>query len=398
MQSAWHGSAGQDWLEIDLLKEYAVVKVIFYNRKDCCHSRADNALLTLMDSSRNVANTAVLNSNVMQVFTFAEVDTCSVTPTDWRHPRVPHSAAFVSDSVMAVLSQPVQVPGVDCLAQLHFLHIKSPTTSLWSGCVNVSLTQEGALLFDREQRLFSLLIGGNMTRFDTKGLIIDSQSQGIGHFVSSNFADTLESDLAAIVARAGFYSHCNLFTGHCENLVSQSECSAPVLAAAYGLHAVLKCNNSDFVYSSGIAGCEANSRLTARLSGCVQQNSHFVSTMVLNEASSAEARWLWAVSFRLHKQFAALFEMKGQNSPHPQQSTICAQIFGVLTYIHEARASSQLLQSSTRKHLDFLAIRNSIFDTLPCIDAKGSVNSTAVTESVEYLQRLHPWPHVTVSF
>ncbi len=351
-----------------------------------------------MDSSRNVVHTAVLNSDVVQAFTFAETDTCSVTPNDWHLSRVPHSAVFVSDSVMAVLSRgPEQDSDVSCLAKLHLMRIKSPTT-LWSGCVDVSLTQEGALLFDREQRLFSLLKGDSMTRFDAKGFVIDSQSPEIGHFVTSNLADTLETDMAAIVTRANFYSHCNLFTGLCENLVSQSECGAPVFAAAYGLHAFLKCNNSDDVFHSKIAGCEASSKLAVRLSGCVQQLSNFVSTMALHEASSVEAAWLWAVSFRLDELHRMLSESVAAHPTSSQHSTICAQIFGVLTYIDAARLSAWMLQSATRRHLDFLSIRHSVFDTFSCIGAKGVVNNTAVDEIADNLQRLHPWPHATVSY
>ena len=381
-----------------MLKEHAVVKVIFYNRKDCCHSRANNALLTLLDSSRNVVHTAVLNSDLVQAFNFAENDTCSVTPNDWHLPRVPHSAVFVSDSVMAILSKGLeQDSDVNCLARLHLMRIKSPTT-LWSSCINVSLTQEGALLFDREQRLFSLLQGDSMTRFDAKGFVIESQSPEIGRFVSSNAADTLETDLAAIVTRANFYSHCNLFTGLCQNLVSQSDCGAPVLAAAYGLHAFLKCNKSDDVFYSRIAGCEASPKLAVRLSGCVQQHSNFISTMTLHEASGVEATWLWAVSFRLDELYGLLSKTVVALPTPSQHSTICAQIFGILTYIDAARRSAWMLQSSARRHLDYLGIRHSIFDTVSCIGAKGVVNITAVDEIAAELQRLHPWPHATISY
>jgi hypothetical protein len=397
VQGSWHGSSGQDWLEIDLLKEYAVVKVIFYNRKDCCHSRANNALLTLMDSSRNVVNTAVLNSDVVQTFTFTEIDNCSTTVLDWPPLHVPHSAVFVSDSVLAVLSQRGQSPDIDCPARLHLLHLTSPTSALWSGCVNVSLAREGALLYDREQRLFSLLSGDSLARFDANGLVSDSLQSGIGQFVCSNAAATLETDLAAVVARAGVYSHCNMFTGVCDSMVSQSECGARVAAAAHGLHAFLKCGNSNDVYSSSIAGCEANSGLAARLSGCVQQHSKFVSTMTLNEASHSEARWLWLISFHLDELFGALVDIQAQAPAPSQHATICAQVFGVLKFIDAARKAAWLLQSPTRKQLDVLGNQHSIFDTLSCTGAKQPVNNTAVAEIVGKLQRMHPWPHATVS-
>jgi hypothetical protein len=392
-QASWHGSSGQDWLEIDLQKEYAVVKVVFYNRKDCCHSRAHNALLSLMDASRNVVNTAVLNSDVVQTFTFADVDTCSVVPTAWRSRQIPHAAVFLSDSVLAVLSQSAED---NCTAQLHFLRTNS-ATAFWSCCVNVSLIQGGALLFDRDQQVFSLLQGDTVTKFDSQCAVIHSMSPAIGHIVSSNAASTLETDIAVIVARAHVYAHCNIFTAVCVDLVSRVGCGQPVLAAAYGLHAFLKCSNSDDVYSSVIAGCEASSRLAVRLSGCVQRQSHFVSTMNLRDASNSEAEWLWAVSFRLEEFFQALLEDGAEATPSPQHPTSCAQFFGVLTYIHAARGLGWLLQPSSRAHLDFLGIQHSIFDTISCIGTSGAANNTAVTEAVDRLQRLHPWSHLSFS-
>ena len=396
LQASWHGSAGQDWLEIDLLIEYAVVKVVFYNRKDCCHSRANNALLTLMDASRNVVNTAVLNSDVMQTFTFTEVDTCSVAPYDLRSPQIPQSAVFLSDSVVAVLSRPAHAEAVACRTQIDFVHVQSQS-ALWTGCVNFSLMQGAELLFDREQRLFSLLQGDSIIHFDSKGSVTYSWSPGIGSFAASNRADTVETDLAVIVTRGGFYSHCNVFTGSCVDLVSESACGAPVLAAAYGLHAFLKCNQTGDIISSVIAGCEANAKPAVRLSGCVSRRSHFVSTMTLQDTSTGEAEWLWAVSFRLQALFRALPEPGAATAAASLHATACAQVFEVLAYVHSAHRSGWLLLPSTRRQLGFLGIQHSIFDTLPCIGASGAVNATAVRETVEQLQRLHPWPHVPVA-
>jgi hypothetical protein len=389
-QASWHGSSGQDWLEIDLQREYAVVKVVFYNRKDCCHSRAHNALLSLMDAARNVVNSAVLNSDVVQTFAFNDVDTCSAVPTAWRSRLIPHAAVFLSDSVLAVLSQSAED---NCAAQLHFLRTNS-ATAFWSCCVNVSVIQGSVLLFDRDQQVFSLLQGDTVTKFDSKGAVIHSMSPAIGRIVSSNAASSLETDIAVIVAQPHAYAHCNLFTAVCVDLVSRAACGEPVLAAAYGLHAFLKCSNSDDVYSSVIAGCEASSRLAIRLSGCVQRHSHFVSTMNLRDASNAEAEWLWAVSFRLEESFQALLEGGAEAATSPRHPTSCAQFFGVLTYIHAARGSGWLLQPSSRTHLDFLGIQHSIFDTISCIGVGGAVNNTAVAEAVDGLRRLHPWSHV----
>jgi hypothetical protein len=397
IQDSWHGSSGQDWLEIDLQKEYHVVKVVFYNRRDCCHSRADNALLTLMDASRNIVHTAVLNSDIMQLFTFAEVDSCSVTPNVWGISQVPHAAVFISDSVLAVLTQVDKSDNMDCLSQMHFLHTTS-STDFWSVCMRVSLTEGSKLLFDREQRLFSLIQGDVITQFDAKGIITYSRPLEMGRFVSSNLVDTLETDMALIIAREDFFSHCNLFTGVCVDLVSRLDCGTLVFAVAHGLHATIMCNNSYDFMSNKIAGCEATSKVSFRLSGCVKQQSHSVSTMVLHEASNSEARWLWAVSFRLQELFQVLFEIRTEDPTSLQHPTLCAQIFSVLTYISAARRSGWLLHPLTRRHLDFLGIQHSIFDTLSCISSSGTVNNTAVIETLDELQRLHPWCHVSVPF
>jgi hypothetical protein len=397
IQASWHGSSGQDWLEIDLLKEYRVVKVVFYNRRDCCNSRADNALLTLMDASRNTVNTAVLNSDLKQTFNFAEVETCLIAPNVWRSSEVLHAAVFISDSVLAVLTKAGEAPDIGCSSHLYFMHV-TLSTSMWRVCVNIQLTEESQLLFDRGQQIFSLIHGDSIHKFDANGNIIYSHYPEIGHFLFNNAADTLETDLAVIVAREQFYSHCNLFTGVCVDLISRLGCGHPVFAIAHGLHAVLKCSSSDEIIFNVIAGCEAGAKPSFRLSGCAQMQSHLVSTMVLSEASNAEARWLWAVSFRLQELFRVFFEVRFQvpaSSPH--HSTICTQIFSVLTYISAALNSGWLLHPLTRSHLEFLGYQHSIFDTISCIASSGTVNQTAVSETLANLQRLHPWFHITVS-
>jgi hypothetical protein len=67
----WEGISGQDWLEIDLGREYPVSYVVYYNRLDCCQFRAENALLSLMDTSRTVVEMATLTSELVQVFNFS---------------------------------------------------------------------------------------------------------------------------------------------------------------------------------------------------------------------------------------------------------------------------------------------------------------------------------------
>jgi len=67
----WHATANLDWWEVDLGQEYPITKVVFYNRRECCSDRAQDALISLMDSRRNVVNTATLNSGPVQQFNFA---------------------------------------------------------------------------------------------------------------------------------------------------------------------------------------------------------------------------------------------------------------------------------------------------------------------------------------
>jgi hypothetical protein len=92
-QNIWHARANLDWWEVDLGAEYPVTKVthpslapptaalsrdtppliqvVFYNRRECCQDRSQDALVTLMDSGRNVVQSATLNSNAVQQFNFA---------------------------------------------------------------------------------------------------------------------------------------------------------------------------------------------------------------------------------------------------------------------------------------------------------------------------------------
>lgn len=75
----WHGSANNDWIEIDLGQEFPVAKVVFYNRADCCAHRADKAVLTLLDSKRNQVDSAVLNGDMVQTFNFK---LCSISQSN----------------------------------------------------------------------------------------------------------------------------------------------------------------------------------------------------------------------------------------------------------------------------------------------------------------------------
>jgi len=70
----WHSTGGKDWIEIDLGQDYPVAKVVFYNRADCCQQRANQAQLTILDSNRGLIDSALLNSDNMQIFNFATCD------------------------------------------------------------------------------------------------------------------------------------------------------------------------------------------------------------------------------------------------------------------------------------------------------------------------------------
>jgi len=71
---SWHATGGLDWIEIDLGNDFPVAKVVFYNRLDCCNSRASGATLTLLNSQRETVDSATLNSDMMQIFDFKTCD------------------------------------------------------------------------------------------------------------------------------------------------------------------------------------------------------------------------------------------------------------------------------------------------------------------------------------
>ena len=70
----WHATSNLDWIEIDLGQDYPVSKVVFYNRADCCQERSNQAILTLLDSNRGTVDSALLNGDNMQIFTFVSCD------------------------------------------------------------------------------------------------------------------------------------------------------------------------------------------------------------------------------------------------------------------------------------------------------------------------------------
>jgi len=71
----WHSTGSNlDWIEIDLGQDYPVSKVVFYNRADCCQERSNGAVLTLLDSGRGTVDSALLNGDNMQIFTFVSCD------------------------------------------------------------------------------------------------------------------------------------------------------------------------------------------------------------------------------------------------------------------------------------------------------------------------------------
>jgi len=67
----WHATANLDWWEVDLGQQYAVTKIVVYNRADCCQDRMQDSLVTTLDSSRNVINSVTLNRNMVQEFNFS---------------------------------------------------------------------------------------------------------------------------------------------------------------------------------------------------------------------------------------------------------------------------------------------------------------------------------------
>jgi len=62
---------GPDWIQIDLGASYAVARVVVYGRGDCCWQRMQGASIALKDEIGDVAETRVLNADLVQVLTFA---------------------------------------------------------------------------------------------------------------------------------------------------------------------------------------------------------------------------------------------------------------------------------------------------------------------------------------
>jgi hypothetical protein len=55
---------------VDLQGDHEVLKVVFFNRKDCCQDRANGALLQLLDTNLNAWQTRTLSQELVQPFTF----------------------------------------------------------------------------------------------------------------------------------------------------------------------------------------------------------------------------------------------------------------------------------------------------------------------------------------
>jgi hypothetical protein len=57
-----------EWWLVDFGKTYPIKRVEYYNRGDCCQSRANGMLIELLDTSKNVIWTQTLNSTLIQKF------------------------------------------------------------------------------------------------------------------------------------------------------------------------------------------------------------------------------------------------------------------------------------------------------------------------------------------
>ena len=68
-----------DWLQIDLTTNVQVSKVVFYNRRDCCQSRAIGVILQLIDSNGLVTTNRTLDDSLVQTFMFLSTYVCDDT-------------------------------------------------------------------------------------------------------------------------------------------------------------------------------------------------------------------------------------------------------------------------------------------------------------------------------
>ena len=81
----YHSSCGKDpWWQVDLGASYNIAKIVFYNRSDCCQSRARELKLQFMDQNKKVLWTGEEfgSSAAEQTFLFGDVDlTIPAPPT-----------------------------------------------------------------------------------------------------------------------------------------------------------------------------------------------------------------------------------------------------------------------------------------------------------------------------
>ena len=74
LASRWHPGeyhstgSGSDWWQVDLLYEYPIAKIVYYNRGDCCQNRSNGMLIEALDVNKNITYSTSLSGKRMETF------------------------------------------------------------------------------------------------------------------------------------------------------------------------------------------------------------------------------------------------------------------------------------------------------------------------------------------
>jgi hypothetical protein len=76
-----YGESPNNFWQLDLGQDYPIFKVVYYNRADCCQSRAIGMTLSLENGARTkIVKKIVSSASLVQPFTIAEADSVAETP------------------------------------------------------------------------------------------------------------------------------------------------------------------------------------------------------------------------------------------------------------------------------------------------------------------------------
>ena len=76
-----YGESPNNFWQLDLGQDYPIFKVVYYNRADCCQSRAIGMTLSLENGARTkIVKKTVSSASLVQPFAIAEADSVAETP------------------------------------------------------------------------------------------------------------------------------------------------------------------------------------------------------------------------------------------------------------------------------------------------------------------------------